>query len=139
NITDDREISVIAIIERHGIRAINCHEKDMKIILTALTSLSDINRDAMAKADNRAKRFFTAGAWVAVFFGFFNFMLSMIVFERFRYHIIIPISELYQVLMSVRQGEFRRRCQPKDAPDELKRIMENVNLLLDQTNRSKNE
>lgn len=101
-------------------------------ILDKARKLIAINRAATQRANTRARNLGQAGAWAAVFSGFLSFALSLTILRRFQKRILAPLVGLYDVLESMRRGEHLRRVLSLDAPAELRRVAQSVNLLLDE-------
>jgi nitrate/nitrite-specific signal transduction histidine kinase len=98
-----------------------------------LERLVEVNRNAMAAVDERAKRLGSAGAWSAVFIGALTFLLSLIVLARLERRFVQPLLELHEVLNATRQGHLLRRCRSNvDAPREVLNLTQTINRLLDE-------
>jgi hypothetical protein len=61
-----------------------------------------------------------------------SFVISLIVVHKLEGRVLTPFVELYRVLQSVLAGNPYRRCREIDAPEEIKRVLNSVNLILDE-------
>ncbi|MCB9707833.1 MAG: hypothetical protein H6714_03435 [Myxococcales bacterium] len=107
---------------------------DSKAIATEVDSIRTIirlNRRAMQRVDRTAQQLSLAGAWAAVFVGFTSFVLSLLALRRLKSRILSPLIELHDVLTAAKNGEHHRRCQLREAPVEIHRVLVSVNRLLD--------
>jgi methyl-accepting chemotaxis protein len=100
--------------------------------VASVRQLIQINRDAMRKVDEEARRLGGAGAWAAVFVGFVSFLLSVFVVVRLQKRFVRPLVDLHQVLEGAREGDRLRRCRLADAPLEVIQVTQAVNRLLDE-------
>ncbi len=98
----------------------------------ALRSLIRVNREAMQRVDEDARRMGNAGAWAAVLVGFISFLLSLYVLVRLQTRMVRPLVDLFEVLEAVRAGNRLRRCRSGPAPREVERATQAVNWLLDE-------
>lgn len=100
--------------------------------IRSIQQLIRINRQAMSKVDQRARRLGNAGAWAAVLIGLASFLLSVLVIVRLQKRFVRPLVNLHEVLEGAHQGNRLRRCQLSDAPSEVRQVMQSVNRLLDE-------
>lgn len=131
NVTENEEEEVLESIERHLFAAMDGDSQARKTVIGELAQLIRINRDAMRRVDEKARRLGSAGAWAAVFIGFLSFVLSLFVVVRFQTRFVRPLVNLYEVLISVHQGNRLRRCHVGEAPREVVQVVHSVNELLD--------
>jgi hypothetical protein len=61
-----------------------------------------------------------------------SFVISLIVVHKLEGRILSPFVELYHVLHSILAGDPYRRCREIAAPEEIKRVLSSVNLILDE-------
>ena len=132
NVTESAEIPVLRSLADRLASTTGADEGDRTPLVGDLQSLIGINRDAMMEADQEAQRLGVAGAWVAALVGVLSFGMSLLVLRRMRRRLVAPLLELHATLEAARQGERFRRCHSRGAPLEMRRVLESVNLLLDE-------
>ncbi len=130
NITDDREIPVLATIEDQRAAGLAGDPAALAELRSELGMLGDINRDAMHDSNLRAKRLGTAGAWVLALLGLVGLGLSMAVMRRFQAKLIRPVYELGAVLEACSDGDRHRRFNPAEASSEFREVAQVVNSLV---------
>ncbi|MBN2358913.1 MAG: hypothetical protein JXR83_05630 [Deltaproteobacteria bacterium] len=132
NITEESERPVIEEIARLVPQVAAGDVPARHRVVAALRQLATINRDAMYRADARARRFSVAGTWAMVFLALLGFGAGIGIARRFSRRILLPLSELHQVFVAARRGESHRRCARLAAPIEIAGAMTAANALLDQ-------
>lgn len=132
NVTEIAEPPLLRQIERSMESMFDGKVEAKQTVITALMKLGDVNREAMRRADKRARRLGTAGAWAMVFLGSFAFAAGIFVLKRLVAQIARPSEEIWNVLKSWRQGETQRRCRNLPSPGELSKAITEINLLLDE-------
>lgn len=132
NITEAEEIPALDAIDRNIQNLRDGDYNTKPDLINNLRTLIEINREAMNKVDQEAKRLSTAGAWAAAFIGFISFLASILIIRRLRTRVIDPIAEIYNVIESNRLGENFRRCTSRQAAPEIQHIQHELNLLLDE-------
>ena len=135
NVTEDEEVPVIEALERHGDRVLRGESAALPLALEAAEHLIEINRSAMERANERAQRLGTTGAWTAVVLGLTGFLVSVLVVRRTIFGVVEPVEELEAVLRSFREGDRYRRCQGRAASQEMRHVLGAVNTLLDRVHR----
>jgi nitrogen fixation/metabolism regulation signal transduction histidine kinase len=131
NVTEPEEVSVLERIAPQYGAALVGDESAITAVVQALQQLTAINRQAMVSSDEEAQRLGIAGAWVAVFIAMVSFVISLVVIRRLERHVLNPLVELSAVLDAIRVGNHHRRCRLMEAPEELRRVLNAVNALLD--------
>jgi PAS domain-containing protein len=132
NVTEAEETPVLQTIQQHYRAAIGGDEQAVATVVRALQRLIHINQSAMEATGKEAQRLGFAGAWVAVLVALVSFMISLIVVHKLEERVLNPFVELYRVLQSILAGNPYRRCREIDAPEEIKRVLSSVNLILDE-------
>ena len=132
NVTEEEEPPVLAALERALPSAMEVEPDGRRQAVASVRQLIQINRDAMRKVDEEARRLGGAGAWAAVFVGFVSFLLSVFVVVRLQKRVVRPLVDLHQVLEGAREGDRLRRCRLADAPREVIQVTQAVNRLLDE-------
>lgn len=130
NITDEREVPVIAQLDAQLEAGLAGDPAALAELRVALGRLGDINRDAMHEANAQAKRLGTAGAWMLAMLGLLGLALSVMVIRRFQAKLILPVYELGAVLEACREGDRHRRFNPIDASAEFRDVAQVVNSLV---------
>lgn len=131
NITEEEEPAIIDRIEKYHKAAFDGDELSLNLTIDAITDLGDINRQAMRRADAKAKQFGYAGAWGVVFMATVSFMIGMILLRSLEKNLSEPIQEIDAVIAAVRDGDPMRRCTMKNPSSSIRKIFTNVNELLD--------
>lgn len=132
NITEAEETPVIDEIERALAEVVNGELPAREEAVRGLLKLISINREAMVKADEDAKRLGTAGAWAAVFLALVGFACSVVVVSGIRQRILSPVEDLSATLEAARHGDLHRRCKKWSSPAEVRTALTEVNKLLDE-------
>jgi methyl-accepting chemotaxis protein len=132
NITEPGEPAVLAQLERDGPRAVSGDPLALRETVDGIRRLVGINREAMLRADHEARRLGSAGAWAAVILAVAALAASILVSRRLAGHILDPLGELYEVTEAARAGDHFRRCRRLSNSGEMSRLLESVNLLLDE-------
>jgi hypothetical protein len=135
NITDERERPHLTVVREFHRQALAGGDEARRRVVTALSELAAINRAAMVRADEDAKRMGIAGAWAAVLLGAVAFTWGLLVARRSRHRIFEPMSEVVDVLRNHDRGETSRRCRSMPAPAELMAMMQSLNRVLDEHER----
>jgi len=131
NVTEPDEVSVLERIAQQYKAALTGDDSAIMAVVQALQQLTAINRQAMVGADQEAQRLGIAGAWVAVCIAVVSFIISLAIIRRLERQVLNPLIELSDVLDAVRLGNRHRRCRLTEAPEELRRVLNTVNALLD--------
>jgi methyl-accepting chemotaxis protein len=133
NLTEPGEEKVVAAIGQRLQDAAASTDGTARIALVdELGALLAINRAAMRRADADAQRLGLAGAWAAAFVGIAALVLGLYLTRSLGRRVVRPIRELQDVLQAAHQDDHFRRCVVGHAAPELRRVLEHVNLLLDE-------
>ena len=136
NITEAAEAPLLQSIQADAAAALDGDPLIRTRIIANLHQLAEVNRRALREADEEAQRLARAGAWAAVFLALTAFVLVRLVNIRVDRRFVMPILEIASVLESVRQGDRFRRCSASSVSPEIQSIADNVNKLLDDSDRS---
>jgi methyl-accepting chemotaxis protein len=131
NITEKEEPIAIEAIRVNYVQAFEGKSEGVKKTVAAILDLAKINRDAMVKADWKARQFGNAGAWGIVFMASAVFTIGMLFIRGLKKSLVKPLEEIYSVIQAVKAGDSMRRCTGADAPHDIKAIYYGVNELLD--------
>ncbi len=132
NITEPGEPAVLARLEQLTTPALAGDPDALRGTVESIRSLVQINRQAMRHAESEARRMGTAGAWAAVFLAVAAMAASILVSRRLAGRLLDPLEELFEVTEAGRQGDHFRRCRKSTATAEMGRLLDSVNVLLDQ-------
>lgn len=131
NITEPSEMPLLATIETRHLEALSSYGPARDATMAAIVSLSEVNRTAMRRSDDEAKRLGTAGSWAAVFLAMTSFVASVVVIRRLRRKVVVPLERIYETLVAVRRGNLHRRCQLQGTSAEIARLAAEVNELVE--------
>jgi len=135
NITEPGEVPVIDAIEDASGRLFDGDAIARRTVVGGLIDLVHINRAAMRQTQHEAQRLGVAGAWAAVVLALLGFAASVLVLRRATAAVLDPLAELEQTLDAFRQGNPFRRCRGTGASEEMRRVLDTVNELLDEAHR----
>lgn len=132
NVTEKPEGRSIEEIARLSGPALAGDAEAARQLTAELRVLGAINRDAMAAADESAKRLGVAGAWAMVVLGAGGFVVGLMTLRRMRRRLLLPLQEIGTVLRAATTGDRLRRCTARAAPaGDLAETMAMINVLLD--------
>lgn len=132
NVHEPMEENALVAIEQELAATLDGDTHARERLVQGTRELIRINREAMQRVDDEAKRLGTAGAWSAVFVGFVSFLLSLLLLVRLQNRLVQPLLDLFQVLQAARRGNRMRRCRSATAPREVQQVIQSVNGLLDE-------
>ena len=119
NVTEKEEPQALEVIRREA-------------TVAAIRLLAASNRRAMIEAEARARHLGTAGAWGVVFMALTVFVVGLL-FKRALYrNLVAPLEEVDNVLAARRNGDRMRRCNTIDMPRDVRRVLGDINDVLDQ-------
>jgi nitrogen fixation/metabolism regulation signal transduction histidine kinase len=133
NITEPGEPEVLAQLEGLSAAALQGDPEAYRATVDGIRRLVEINRQAMKQAESEARRLGKAGAWAAVILALAAIAASILVSRRLAGRLLDPVGELYEVTEAARRGDRFRRCRRLGSTPEMGRLLESVNLLLDQS------
>lgn len=132
NRTELREQEALETIETHGHAALSGDARARERVIAALGRLSQVNLEAMRRADREAQRLGAAGAWAMVLLGFGGVIAGVLVLRRLGRRLLWPIAELERVLAAAHQGDRYQRCQVNVARGRLREALSRLNAVLDE-------
>ncbi|MBF0209500.1 MAG: hypothetical protein HQK68_01315 [Desulfamplus sp.] len=133
NITEKEEPLAIKMVDDHFKSAFGGDYTAKAKTVEAIILLGKINREAMIKADLRARQFGQAGAWGVVFMGTTIFFLGVLFKRNLTRNIVRPIEEIDSVISAYRNGDIMRRCSGADLPADFRPVFHGINEILDQS------
>lgn len=131
NITEREEPEALQAIRGAYAGAFSDDPIAGKQTVSAILQLGRINRQAMIDADLRAQHFGRAGAWSIVFMAVSVFLVGMIFNRYLRDAVVAPLDEIERVILAHERGDALQRCFGNAATQEIKRICNGLNNLLD--------
>lgn len=131
NITERDEPLALDRINAHYSQAFAGQPEALDQTVSAITHLSEINREAMVQAEQKARQFGNAGAWGIAFMATGIFTVGMLFIRSLKTNLLIPLEELHSVVTAYRSGETMRRCTGPDMPKDIRVMFNDVNELLD--------
>lgn len=137
NVTEPEEAPLLEDLGRLGPGALAGDPVQRRQAIAAVQALSLVNRRSMQQADDEARFLGQAGAWTSALAGMAGFVLSLLVYDRTRRRLVLPVLELHATLAAARQGDHLRRCTHLDGPVETLRIADDLNWLLEQVAQSR--
>ncbi len=132
NITEDEEPAAIKLIQSKFRSAFDGDINSKERTVFGITLLGKINREAMVKADMRARQLGQAGAWGVVFMAASLFFAGMVFKRNLLLHLVNPVEEIDAVIKAYRNGETMRRCSGANLPSDFVSIFNGINEILDQ-------
>lgn len=134
NITEKEEPVAVEAIRESYPQAFEENSEGIKKTVDAILVLSKINREAMVRADLKAKQFGNAGAWGIMIMASSVFLVGMLFMRGLKKSLLKPLEEIHSVLEAAKAGDHIRRCTGPDAPQDIKMLYSDINDLLDKNN-----
>lgn len=131
NITEIGEKEELQTIKKYHEGALKGNESAINKTVESLNDLSNINREAMIRADAEARQIGNAGAWGVVFMSSVVFIVGLIFLKILHKNLVSPIEEINSVLNSSKKGDKMRRCSGHELPQEIISIYREINELID--------
>ncbi|NLM16615.1 MAG: hypothetical protein GX221_02725 [Candidatus Riflebacteria bacterium] len=132
NVTEKGEAIAIKSINFNYVQALSGNYESKKALVEAIQKLSEANRNAMLRADLKARNLGNAGAWGIVFMASLVFTITLFFLRFLRKNLLAPIEEINSVLQAVKSGDQFRRCTGYEAPQGIRSIFRDLNDILDQ-------
>lgn len=130
-VTEEGEWPLLEALAVHLPRALDGDERARAAAVSAALDLAAINREAIARADRRARRMGASGAWAMALAGVAGFLLALRMLVRLQERLLVPIAEVRRVTEAALDGDGRRRVNARSAPPDLRQLAENLDRLLD--------
>lgn len=131
NITETAEPEALQNIQTNYLKALENDFIHKEKTVSAISKLAQVNRQAMIKADLKAKKLGYAGAWTIVFMSATIFFTGMLVKRSLNFNLIQPLNEIYSVFKDSSSGNKLRRCSGNNLPEDIKLIYNKINEYLD--------
>jgi hypothetical protein len=132
HITENKEADSIALINSIYLSAFQGDLQAKGKTTDAIILLGKINKEAMIKADIRARQFGQAGAWGVVFMATSVFFAGMLFNRNLSHNLVRPIEEIHSVISAYRNGDTMRRCSGADLSADFVSVFHGINEILDQ-------
>lgn len=132
NVTEKGEAIAIKSINFNYVQALSGNYESKKALVEAIQKLSEANRNAMLRADLKARNLGNAGAWGIVFMASLVFTITLFFLRFLRKNLLAPIEEINSVLQAVKSGDQFRRCTGYEAPQGIRSIFRDLNDILEQ-------
>lgn len=131
NVTEQEEPLALESI-RHNYAQAFAGDFDARTkTVTAIASLSRINREAMAVADKKARQLGNGGAWGVVFMASTVFLVGMLFMRSLKRNLVAPLAEIHSVISALKRGDTLRRCTRMDMPSDITQVFNEFNDFLD--------
>jgi len=131
NVTEAAEPTILESIAATSPAALDGDPSAVRTTIGSIEELVRVNREAMRRADVRARQLGSAGAWAAVLLAIVTIAVGVLVVRRITTNVLDPVSDLVDTLEARRQGDPFRRCQTAGALPEMAQVLGSVNRLLD--------
>ena len=131
NITEKKEPAALDAIDQNYTRAFEGDFASKIRTVDAILLLGEINREAMVRADKKARQLGSAGAWGVVFMASAVFFTGMLFMRALKKNLVMPLEEIDAVLTAHKSGNTMRRCTGIHLQKDIRRIFNNVNAFLD--------
>lgn len=131
NVTEKEEPLALEAIRLNYAKAFAGDFEARKRTVAAIASLSRINREAMAVADQKARQLGNGGAWGVVFMASAVFLVGMLFMRSLGRNLVGPLAEIHSVISALRRGNTRRRCTRMDMPNDVAQVFNEFNEFLD--------
>lgn len=132
NITEKEEPEAVREISQDYISAFTGNRASIQKTVAAIRHLRQLNRNAMFRADWKAKQSGVAGAWGIVFMASTVFLVAVLFFRKLRKNLISPLEEIHAVIEAVKSNDHMRRCSGTELPHDIQTVFTGINQLLDQ-------
>jgi hypothetical protein len=136
NVTEPEEPTTLQTISASFEQAFFREEQAIGQTVTAVINLGRINREAMNRADHRARQLGYAGAWGVVFMAIGVFLIGIRFNKKLFYTVVSPLEEIYAVISAQRTGNVMRRCTGTNLPGEIRIIFSGINEILNKCQSS---
>jgi trehalose-6-phosphate synthase len=131
NVTEQEEPLALESIRHNYAQAFAGDFEAKAKTVTAIASLSRINREAMAVADKKARQLGNGGAWGVVFMASTVFLVGMLFMRSLKRNLVAPLAEMQAVISALRKGNTLRRCTRMDMPNDIAQVFSEFNEFLD--------
>lgn len=131
NITELGEKELMDSIEKEYKSAFAGDTGASESVTDNIIKISELNRCAMKRAGLDVKQLSSVAIWVIIFLTAAIWILGLAIMKTIEKTVIIPLSELKDVLESYRKGNRMRRCPTLAPSKDFQQIYDGINSLLD--------
>jgi hypothetical protein len=135
NVTEAAEPVVLDRVEQALNRSERGEAGARTALVQAIADLAEVNREAMRRSAQDARRLGRAGGWAAALGGAFALWLCLFVAVRLRRRLVSPVLRMQDVLQAEQGGDRFRRLGTATVGDEWKYVFGRVDYLLDEASR----
>lgn len=131
NITELGEKELMDSIEKEYKSAFAGDTGASESVTDNIIKISELNRCAMKRAGLDVKQLSSVAIWVIIFLTAAIWILGLAIMKTIEKTVIIPLSELKDVIESYRKGNRMRRCPTLAPSKDFQQIYDGINSLLD--------
>ena len=131
NITELGEKELMDSIEKEYKAAFAGDTGASESVTDNIIKISELNRCAMKRAGLDVKQLSSVAIWVIIFLTAAIWILGLAIMKTIEKTVIIPLSELKDVIESYRKGNRMRRCPTLAPSKDFQQIYDGINSLLD--------
>ncbi len=131
NITELGEKELMDSIEKEYKSAFAGDIGASESVTDNIIKISELNRCAMKRAGLDVKQLSSVAIWVIIFLTAAIWILGLAIMKTIEKTVIIPLSELKDVIESYRKGNRMRRCPTLAPSKDFQQIYDGINSLLD--------
>lgn len=131
NITENGEEEVLNKISADYPSAFSGNKNAEEKVISDLSDLSKINRQAMEQAGINAKKQKVIGIWIILFPSVFIWIIGFALLKILDITFIKPIQELNNVIFDYNNGNHMRRCPSATISKDLQKLYDGINNILD--------
>ena len=131
NITETGEKEAVDKIADNYLPAFEGNKKNEEETLDEIAEFSRINRVALERAGQSAKKMESIGIWIILFPSIFIWIIGLTLMRRLKRIYIKPIQELNSVIFDYNMGNHMRRCPTYTISKDLQKLYDGINHILD--------
>ena len=131
NVTEDGERNILDQIASEYSPAFYGNKEFEEQTINDIAELARINRLAMEQAGIKAKKQQTIGIWIILFPSVFIWIIGITLLKRLNRIFIKPVQELNDVIFEYNKGNLMRRCPSVTYSDDIQKIYDGINIILD--------
>lgn len=134
NITEKGEKEVLKKIRTHFKELEEGKENIRQKITIEIVQVTKFNKEGIIQSAKQAQKLRQAGAWGIVFMTLIFFVAALFFEQRLRRTLLLPLQEISQVMDARLKGDKFRRCNMRYAREDMKKLFNGINALLDRKN-----
>ena len=121
--TEAGERPALTAIEANAARALEGDPEARRLAVEAILELARVNHASTERADQRARRLGSAGAWAAVLLGAGGLVAGVLLVRRQLRRVVLPLTELQATVHAFRHGDRHRRTNSSASGAPTRRSM----------------